>query len=175
MALEYEVKVLDIDENDIIEKLEKIGAELIEDNLMKRWVFVEDGKADEWIRLRENGDKITITYKKKSGHGIDETEEIEVNVDDFEKTAEIFNKLKFKERKYQENRRKFYRLGDIEFCIDSWPKIPTYLEVESYNEQKVLEGLSLLGLEGMDSGNMSVISVYEKYGIDLHSYDILKF
>ena len=87
---------------------------------------------------------MTITYKKKSGQGIDETEEIEVNVDDFEKAAQILNKLNFSERKYQENRRKFYRLGDIEFCIDSWPRIPTYLEVESHSEEKVLEGLSLL-------------------------------
>jgi len=53
--------------------------------------------------------------------------------------------------------------------------IPTYLEVEADNEEKVKEGIKLLGLEGKDSGHLGTLTIYKKYGIDLHSIKELKF
>jgi len=176
MAQEYEVKILDIDTSVIEQKLAEIGAIFIDEYFMKRWVLIEDMKSGEWIRLRDTGKWATITYKKKSGQGISETEEIETGIEDFEKTAQILKKLHcFTEKNYQENNRKLYKLGDIEFCIDTWPKIPTYLEVESGSEEKVYEGLALLGLTGKDVGNLSVIKVYEKYWVNLQSFAEMRF
>jgi adenylate cyclase class 2 len=129
----------------------------------------------DWIRLRHNGKNTTLAHKKKTGQDISETEEIEVIVDDFDKTAEILSKIGFKNSYYQENKRHFFKLNAIEFCIDTWPKIPSHLEVESFSEEKVLEGLRLLGLEGKDSGNLSIKDIYLKYGIDLHSFNAIKF
>ncbi|EKE28903.1 MAG: hypothetical protein ACD_2C00266G0009 [uncultured bacterium (gcode 4)] len=175
MAIEYEVKVLDIDVPDIRHKLELLWANGESEKLMRRWVFVMNPEINEWIRLRDDWDKISVTYKKKSGQKIDETEEIEVIVEDFEKTAEILNKLDFKEKYYQENSRKNYILGDIEFSIDSWPKIPPLLEVESDSEVKVLEWLKMLWLAWKHSWNLSTVKVYDMYGLDLHSFKSLKF
>ncbi len=175
MTTEFETKVLDIDVAEIERTLLALGAKREKEVLMKRWVFDIDSSKDEWIRLRDNGHKTTITYKCKSGSGISETEEIEVEVGDFEKAAEILSKLDFKGSYYQENKRVAFRLNGIEFTIDSWPKIPSYLEIESSSEEKVMEGLVLLGLENRDAGNLSVIDVYSRYGIDLHSFKSIKF
>lgn len=172
---EFETKVLNIDVAKITKKLLGLGVKKEPEVLMKRWVFDIDPLKDEWLRLRDDGRKVTLTYKCKSGFGIDETEEIEVTVGDFQKTAQILSKLKFKGKYYQENKRTAFRLKDIEFTIDFWPRIPPYLEVESSSEEKVKEGLALLGLENKDAGNLTVKEVYSKYGLDLHSFGELKF
>lgn len=175
MAQEFETKVLDIDVTEIENKLKKLNAKVRPEVLMRRWVFDIDLSKSEWIRLRDDGKKATITYKCKTGTGIGDTEEIEVETANFEKTAEILSKLKFKDKYYQENKRKLFILDDIEFSIDSWPKIPPYLEIESNNEKKVKKGLALLNLENKDAGDLSVKDTYKRYGIDLHSFKELKF
>ena len=175
MAQEFETKILDINVEEIEKKLINLGAKEQQEVLMKRWIFDIDPENYEWIRLRHNGHKATITYKKKSGTAISETEEIETEVDDFKKAATILSKIDFKENYYQENKRKLFILDDIEFTIDTWPHVPAYLEIESSNEKKVNQGLSLLGLTGQDVGNLSVKNVYLKYDLDIHSYPVLKF
>ena len=175
MSKEFEAHVLDINVEEIKKKLRDLGAEEELEVLMKRWVFNVSDEKNEWIRLRDDGKKITIAYKCKTGQGISETEEIEIKVEDFDKTAEILSKLNFKNSYYQENKRHFFKLKDIEFCIDTWPKIPSHLEIESSSEEKVIGGLRLLGLEGKDVGNLSIKDIYKKYNIDLHSFKELKF
>jgi len=175
MPKEFETKVLDINVNEIEKKLKKLGAKKEPEVLMKRWVFDIDPSKDEWIRLRDEGKKIIISYRYKSGTGISETEEIEVEVANFEKAAKILSKLQFKGKYYQENKRILYTFDDIEFAIDSWPKIPPYLEIESSSEEKVKQGLKLLGLEDKDIGNPPVKDVFSRYGIDIHSFKEFKF
>jgi len=176
MAKEYETKVLEINANKIRKKLKKMGAKKIFNKVMRRWVFDLNIKGGDWIRVRDTGHHVTLTYKcRKKGKRIDNTEEIEVHVSNFEDVVRILSKLKFRGCYYQENRREMYKLDGIEFCIDTWPKIPTYLEVESANEKKVKQGLKMLGLDGKDIGNISVWDVYSKYGIDLHSFKNLCF
>jgi len=176
MGKEFETKVLDINARQIREKLKRLKAKKVFNKLMRRWVFDLDIKGGDWIRVRDTGHHVTLTYKcRKKGKKISNTEEIEVHVSDFEDIVKILSKLKFKGCYYQENRREMYKLDGIEFCIDTWPKIPTYLEVESTNEKKVRKGLKMLGLDGKDAGNISVWKVYSMYGIDLHSFKELRF
>lgn len=174
MPIEHETKVLDIDVKEIERKLKGLGARKKSDALMRRWVFdLEAGK--KWIRLRDNGNHITLAYKHKNGNGISDTEEIEVVVDDFDKTFDILSKMNFKEKYYRESRRKIYVLKGMEFCIDEWPKIPPMLEIEAGSEKKVKEGLKMLGLEGKDVGNLCMIDVGKIYNIDFDMFKVMKF
>ncbi|MBI2530578.1 MAG: class IV adenylate cyclase [Candidatus Diapherotrites archaeon] len=175
MTTEFETKVLDIDVAEIERKLLALGAKREPEVLMKRWIFDIDPSKDEWIRLRDNGHKTTITYKCKSGSGISETEEMEVEVGNFEKAAEILSKLEFKGKYYQESKRVLFKFRDIEFTIDTWPKLPSYLEIESSSEERVKEGLTMLKLQNKDVGNLSIKGIYSRYGIDLHSFKSIKF
>ena len=180
MDQEFETQVLDIDKEKIMQKLREFGAKEEPEVLQKRWVFdikpctVES--TGEWIRLRQVGTKRpTITYKNKSGRGLSETQEIEIEVDDFDNAKKLLSQLDFKGNYYQENKRHKFILNDIEFTLDTWPQVPTFLEVEARSEDKVKEGLEALGLEGKDAGHIGTIAIYKKYGIDLHSLPELKF
>lgn len=95
MGTEFETQVLEIDAKAIKKKLLGLGAKEFPETLQKRFVFdikclgAKSADLGEWIRLRQTGEKTTLAYKNKSGTGISETEEIEVGVSDFEKTAGI--------------------------------------------------------------------------------------
>ncbi len=176
MNTEYEIRVLEIDEKKLIEKLEKLGAEFKGNNEQKRYVYdiipKEDGK---WIRLRTNGKKTTLTYKNVVSTSIDGTKELEIEVSDFNKTNELLENIGIKNRGYQENRRIQYILNGVEIDIDSWPMIPTYVEIEGKNEEEVLKTLELLELPKDKVTTLDVESVYMHYGIDLKEIKVLKF
>jgi adenylate cyclase class 2 len=175
MAIEFETRFLDIDKHNIISKLKKLGAKLEFSNLFRRYVFDIDSNSQTWIRLRDEGHRVTLTYKSRTNNSITGTEEHETIVDNFETTATILKKIPFKNIFYQENKRTEYRFNDIEFCIDEWPKIPPHLEIESYSEEKVNEGIKLLKLENKPHSNNSIVDVYKHHGIDLHNEYKLKF
>jgi len=180
MQNEIETQVLDINKEEVARKLIEVGAKVTPEVLQKRWIFdiapTDKMSEGEWIRLRQVGDnKPTVTYKKKGGKGRGETAELEVGVEDFDEMAEILSKLPFIGKYYQENYRHKFDYKDIEFMIDSWPKIPTYLEIEAKSEEKIDEGLELLGFNGKDEGHIGTNAIFKKYGLDLHSFTELKF
>lgn len=175
LSQEFETTVLDINPEEIKAKLRKLGAKEYPEVLLRRWVYDIAELNHSFIRLRDNGSNITLTYKYRTGTEIGSTQEIEVEVSDFDKTAQMLTKLPFKKILYQENRRQVFRLGEIEFSIDTWPKIPTYLEVESTSKKGVQEGLKLLELVGKDSGDISVTKIFHQHGIDLNSCPVFKF
>ena len=160
----------------MIKKLEELGAEFKGDNEQKRYVYdiipKEDGK---WIRLRTNGRKTTLTYKNVVKTTIDGTKELEVEVSDFEKTNELLENMGIKSKGYQENKRTQYILNGVEIDIDSWPMIPTYVEIEGKNEEEVMNTLEILELPKDKVTTLDVDSVYKKYGIDLKDIKVLKF
>jgi len=182
MGTEFETQILEINHEELAEKLRKLGAKETKEILQKRWVYdIEclshiNPSMGEWIRLREANGKSTITYKNKRGTGLSETEEIEFEISDFEKAAEVLGKLKgFEGKYYQENKRHKFVLNGIEYTIDSWPKIPTFLEIEAESEEKVHEGIKLLGLSEKTHAHYGLITIYSKYGIDLRSYKEIRF
>lgn len=172
---EFEVKVLDIDVDEIVSKLRELGAEETEEVLMRRYVFDFNPEERRFIRLRDNGKKVTLTYKHRPTYELGDTTEIETEVTDFDKTAQILSQLPIDRVFYQENKRWIFKLGALEFSIDTWPLIPPHLEIESSSKEEVLEGLKLLGLTGKDVGNLSVAKVYKQHGMDIHSFKKLTF
>lgn len=75
---------------------------------------------------------------------IGSTKEIETEVADFDIMAELLQKLEWQTMVYQENKRKVYSRNDVEFCIDTRPMIPTYLEIEAPSKEQVEEALKKL-------------------------------
>lgn len=66
-------------------------------------------------------------------------------------------------------------LNEIEIDIDTWPMIPTYVEIEGKNEEEVLEAIDLLGLSREKLTTLDVQSIYEYYGYDLEEIKDLSF
>ena len=173
MHTEYEVRVLEIDEKKIKEKLEKL-AKFEWDHVQRRYVYDFIPKEDnKWIRLRTNGDKTTLTIKNLVSSEIDGTKELEIVVDDFDNTNLILSELGYKPRGYQENRRIQYKIDNVEIDIDYWPFIPTYLEIEGSSEKEVYEVLEKLGYKKKDCTTRDVEGIYLDYGYTLKEiYDL---
>jgi len=183
---EIEVKFLNINPREIEEKLKDSGAKKIFDKVYRRKVFdYPDLRLNErgaYIRVRDEGDKITLTFKQRLGVKTDDgktndegMEEVEIKVSDFEKTAEFLIKIGLKEKFYEENRRIRYQLDDIEFDIDFWPLLDPYLEIEAPSWGRIDEAIKLLKLDPKDKKIFSTYQVYQLKGIDENDYQILTF
>ena len=177
MESEYEMTVLDIDVSEIEKKLESIGAIKQGEYFQKRnlYNFHEEYRG-RFIRLRTNGEKTTLTIKDKSAKKeIGSVKELEIEVSSFEKANEILELLGYEHSTYQENKRIIYKLGHIEFDIDTWPMIPTYLEIEGKNKEDVEKMIKILDIDEEKLSLDKVSEIYKKYGIDIHQYKELKF
>lgn len=176
MKTEYEVRVLEINEKELIQKLEALGATKIGEYNQKRYVYdLKPASPQKWIRLRTNGEKITLTYKNIETNKIDGTKELEIEVSDFESTNKILEILGYQNKGYQENKRVQYNLSGVEIDIDTWPLIPAYVEIEGEDEQSVLEMINRLALNEEKVTTLDVQSVYMQYGIDLEKKKDLRF
>ncbi|MCX6823083.1 MAG: class IV adenylate cyclase [candidate division SR1 bacterium] len=176
MQTEFEAKVLEINIDEVVGKLNTLGAEKIGEKFQKRLVYdFNPKKENSWIRLRDDGKKTTLTIKEINNDLIDGTEELEVKVEDFEKTNLILEKLGYISKSYQENKRISYKLDGIEIEIDSWPLIPPYIEIEAKSLTEVEDMIKKLGFDLSQSTSINTIKVYRKYGIELEAIKELKF
>ncbi len=183
---EVEVKFLNINPQEIEEKLKEIGAKKVFEKMYRRRVFdypdLRLDKSGAWVRLRDEGDKITLVFKQRvgikghNGKTNDETmEEIEVTVSDFEKTAAILRQIGLTEKFYEENRRIRYVLDEIEFDIDFWPQLEPYLEIEASSWNKIEKAINLLGLNPTDKKIFSTHQIYQLNGINENDYQEITF
>lgn len=171
MNTEYEVKILEIDHDSIINKLEKLGAIKTMDVLQERYIYDVIPKDEhKWIRLRTNGIKTTLTLKNLEAKTIDGMKETEIEVNDFNKTNTLLEDLGYKNKGFQQNRRVQYILDDIEIDLDHWPLIPEYMEIEGKSEESVLRMIDKLELDKERIVTLDVDSIYIHYGIDDNKY-----
>lgn len=176
MQTEFEAKILEIDVDEVIAKLDVLGARKIGEKMQKRFVYDFVPKIEKtWIRLRTDGEKTTVAIKEIQNDAIDGTKELEILVDDFEKTNIFLEKLGYFAKGYQENKRISYVLGTVAIEIDSWPRIPPYVEIEAQSVLDVEATIKKLGFEVSQTTSINTTDVYKKYGIDIASIKELKF
>ena len=104
------------------------------------------------------------------------TKEVEFEVEDFDKANEFLEKIGFENRSYQENERIQYTLNNVEIDIDSWPMIPTYMEIEGKSEEDVINMKRILEVNEIKVTTLNCDDIYKKiYGIDISNIKELKF
>ena len=142
---------------------------------------------NKWVRLRSTNGKTTITIKhilnpkiqKENEDGIQKVMENEMEnemeVPSIEEGNSILEQLGFSYRNYQEKQRATYSIDGVEVDIDTWPLIPTYVEIENDSEELIRATINKLGLQNHEIVSCNTAKVYEKYGIDLYKYRTLKF
>ncbi len=138
-------------------------------------------KQGAWVRLRDEGDKITFTFKQRlakafnAGENDDGMYERETTVGDFDTTREILLKTGLIEKMYQENKRTRYVLGGVECDIDTWPLLPPYLEIEGTSWDAVYATAEQLGFKREDAKIFSTNQIYKLKGLDDRNYTKLTF
>ena len=167
MHNEIEAQFLEIDKAAMRRKLREIGAELVRPEvLMKRTVFYTGEHS--FARVRDEGDKIVMTYKNiTDDHSILGTKEVNLTVDDYDNAVLLLKGCGLEVKAVQETWREEWRCGEIEFCIDTWPWLPTFLEIEGPDEAEVWRMAEQLGLDKRTAKFGSVDTTYQHYyGID---------
>lgn len=177
MNIEIEERVLDIDVDRTIKRLNELNAVKIGEWNQRRYVYDFNPKREnEWIRLRTNGEKTTITYKNIESNNIDGTKELEVEVSHFDDANTMLNILGYKAKAYQENKRIRYYLNDVEIDIDFWPLIPPYMEIEGKTIDSVKEIERLLEIDENKVTTLNCKDIYlDIYNIDIDKIEELKF
>lgn len=163
MEKEIEAKFFINNKNLIREKLSSLDFNLDKKEfLMKRKTFNSDA-IGKWFRVRDEGNKVTMTFKNIINNTIDGVNEIEVIVNDFEKACCLINQTNFKETSYQENFREIWSNSDVEVVIDTWPFLQPYIEIEGLTEELVKKYSELLGFDFQKEAYFGSVDVlYEK-------------
>jgi len=175
---EYEIRILNVDSQAFLQKLESLGATKDGDYHYRRCIFhFRPDIPGKWIRLRTNGTKTTLNIKHIQDKSIGGTTEKEIVVSDFEMTKEIVSDLLgYGPDNDQENKRTRYHLDGVEIDLDTWPLIPSYVEIEGKSENEVLATLAKLGYTPKDCVTLDVQSIYQEvYGIDISQMPTLHF
>ncbi len=168
---EIELKILNINKNNIIKKLLKLGAKKFPQNLViERHFDFEDQRIKnnkQLFRLRKLGNKVELAFKdKKIKEGNFRVhEEIETTIQNFDNMEEIIKRLGLKCIKHREKKRTHFILNKVKIEIDKFPNIPTYIEIEG-SKKEIEKTIKLLGFRLDQTTTMTATEVLKYYGVN---------
>ncbi len=173
---EIETKVLEVDTESIKQKLKSLGArETQNTRLIVDWYCKKealDANHLWYLRVRKTSDgKSEISWKslEKFVGNTRQSDEININVSDFEHTKSLLEAVGLVHYAHQEKDRISFAFKDWNFDLDQYPKMPAYLEIEGNSAEHIGEAIKLLELqnyEALSQGETKLIK--EKYGLDWH-------
>lgn len=159
---EIEVKIRNIEKEDILKKIEQLGAKRIFAGKVVDFRFdtpdrdlSRQGKA---LRIRQKGRYIFLNLKgkKKSIENITGRDEIGVKISNFRIMHRILNELGYIKIFELSKYRTEYRLDDITFDLDEYIGLDPILEIESDSYAKVQNYIEKLGIEEEDIGRVYI-------------------
>lgn len=169
MDHEFEAKCVVESMDDARKRLERIRARRVHpERLFRRAVFdFPDGSLDRrgaWVRVRDEGDRITMSYKQAPiGSTVSDCFETELVIDSLDRGMQFFEDLGMVRKSSQETKRESWATDDAKFDIDTWPGIPTFVEVEAADEATVQRYVEALGFQWSDAIFGGVGAVYQRY------------
>ncbi len=167
MTTEIEAKFLKINKDEIREQLKRIGAQLVfAEKKFTRITFDNpDLKAkNSWIRLRDEGGKITLALKMVSDqNSIMGMKESSFEVNGWDEVITFVESLGYMKKSLEENYREEWKLGEVIFDIDSWPQVDPWLEIEAPSENLVKEYAAKLGFDYTKAVFGSADIVYKNF------------
>lgn len=142
MNTEFEIVFREINREKLREQLKNLWAKCIKENgLMKRTVFANPMNPEKsYVRVRDEWDKITCTYKEISDGNLDiySVKELELEIWDYNSMIQIFSKLWLRKKSTQETYRETWNIDEkVYFMLDEWPGLKPFIEIEWESEEIV--------------------------------------
>lgn len=167
---EHEIKVLDINPTEFKKKLLELGAtEVFSDDRTITHFDYKDGS----LRATNQIVKLTEEGKLKLSHTTivnGQQETIKLVVSRKQETLDFLSRLGLFPITQVKAHRISYEWQGIDFDIDEFPHIPTFLEIDLGDSPlKLTEIIATLGLTKNDAVEMSTPDVYKKYDKDYFS------
>lgn len=167
MDIEIEAKFLNCRHEDIRQKLQSIGAHCeFPMRLMRRAIIdypdrrLQTSIPNSYIRVRDEGNKTTLTYKQFDSLSVDGAREIEVVVDSFLKTVDVFTTVGLEVVSMQESKRETWKYKECEVVLDEWPWLNPYIEIEGESEENLKDLATKLELRWTDAVFGDVMVAY---------------
>lgn len=148
---EIEYQFININEHKIRKLLRKNRGRRVHDKrLMKVIIYNHPKKQKDWyIRLRDEGDKITFTIKTQLKKEF--PLEHEVIIDDIDEADTMLKSLGCTERyRYEKIREKWIMKGAKEIVFDWYPAAPPLMEIEAKSKKDLFWVMKKLGLKKSD-------------------------
>lgn len=202
--IEFEGKILEINTENVIKKLKKLGAKKILDavtyietydllypDLLKKSarqypykfylllkqlrVLARNNKnlIDQraYLRLRQEGKRreLVLKYPSQSDSQIKAEREIsiEISQSEWRQTKKMLQALGFEQCFYQEKKRisYIYEKIDLRFDLDTWPRVPTYVEIEGKCKSDIITGAKLIGYKPKELLSIKAKELFKKYSV----------
>lgn len=123
-----------------------------------------------YLRLRQEGEKFELIFKQKVNGNQGVKSEIEISVliqeEEWSNVVTLLAGLGLSRIVLQEKKRVSYSYPPFRYDIDTWPGVPTYLEVEAPSPEEVIAAIALLGISQDQALSISAAEVFEMYGIE---------
>ena len=170
MKIEYEATFLNIEKDEMRQKLQSAGAILLKSEYLQRRVVFNLPEGHQikggFLRVRDESDKITMSLKIMGGGRIEDQRELYLEINDFDRGVEFLNTIGCQRKAYQETKRELWILDDVEITIDEWPFLEPFVEIEGKSEEAVKSASLLLGFDYQLALFCGADTLYNlKYGI----------
>ncbi|OGI64971.1 hypothetical protein A3A95_02370 [Candidatus Nomurabacteria bacterium RIFCSPLOWO2_01_FULL_39_18] len=172
---EIETKVLNVDKEEVKEKLKALGAKEIQNTrLVIDWYgpkgLTHEGDDPWYLRIRTStGGKSEISWKSlpEITGNTRHSDEINISVGDAILAGKLFENVGIEHYAHQEKDRASFLLKDWQFDLDQYPGMPAYLEIEGKSHEHVQEAIKILGLEDHKSiGEGERVLIKKEYELD---------
>jgi adenylate cyclase class 2 len=176
MEKEIEAKFLDVNHEEMRERLKQVGAVLTQPETHMSRVNMDfpDGSLNQkggWLRIRDEGTRVMMTYKQLNSWDIHGVQEVQTKVDSFKTAVQLMQAVGMVETSYQETKRESWRLDDVEIVLDTWPWVKSYIEIEGPSEAHVQDSAHKLGFRWDNAVFGSVEPVYQaEYSITIDEF-----
>jgi adenylate cyclase class 2 len=172
---ETEVRFLEVDKEALIEKLRRHGAidhgeQLLDEIILYDMALTwrDDHVNKRLLRLRTQDGKTKLTFKHAKSLTLGDNEEIEFEVSDGKAAEVLLERLGYPAYRHQQKYRHTFTLDGVTIDIDTWPKVPTYVELEGKDETSLKEMAEKLGLDwGKVELRLPRMIIEETYGIPM--------
>lgn len=131
IELKFKVKDKDI----LLKKLKSLNCELSEPLYQNDSIYVSDLGSTEsvegsiWLRVRKENEKVELNLKKQSKK-LEESKEIEFEVNSYEKANEFLETLGYKKWVEVNKTRLFTKYDKYNLCIDDVDRLGSFIEIE---------------------------------------------
>ena len=163
MQTEIEAKFLRVDPGDIRTRLQNAGATCKQPmQTMRRVIFDNDTmkKKNSFVRVRDEGYRIAVTYKQYDEISLTGAKEIEFSVSDYDTALAFMEAIGIRPKSMQEAKREIWKLDDAEIVIDEWPWLDPFIEIEAPTETAVKETAAQLGFHWKDAAFGDIMTAY---------------
>ncbi|MBN1778872.1 MAG: CYTH domain-containing protein [Candidatus Buchananbacteria bacterium] len=179
MQVEYEATFTNVNKDEVRTKLKAANAVLVKPEFLQKRVVFDFPIGHEikggWLRIRDEQDKVTMSLKIVSDtKKITDQKEICLIIDNYQQAVEFLETIGCQLRSYQETKREIWHLSQVEVCIDEWPFLEPYVEIEGKSEAVVKEVSRQLGFDYRLAKFCAADSLYQdKYGLSLDAINCI--